>query len=79
MVTAELRDRLSRVSLDALIKPLIDSSYIHIIKEALWATSNIIATDEKLASQMISTGVLQSFGRCLNYGEVIQEEVHRYK
>jgi len=66
---------LSKLDLSSLIKPLLDSNHVHIVKETLWVTSNIIGIDEAIASQVMNADVLQSLGRCLNYGENIQKEV----
>jgi len=70
-----LREKLSKLDLSSLIKPLLDSNHVHIVKETLWVTSNIIGIDEAIASQVMNADVLQSLGRCLNYGENIQKEV----
>ena len=66
---------MSKLDLSSLIKPLLDSNHVHIVKETLWVTSNIIGIDEAIASQVMNADVLQSLGRCLNYGENIQKEV----
>ena len=75
IVTPELKEKLSKLALSSLIKPLLDCNHVHIVKETLWVTSNILAIDEAVASQVMSTDILQSLGRCLNYGETIQKEV----
>lgn len=60
-----------------ILKPLIECDYAHVTKEAVWVTSNLIALDGNLASTLINGDILQSLGRCMNYGESIQKEVRR--
>lgn len=74
-----IAETLKESSVLSLLKPFIGCDVAHIVKEALWVTSNIIAIDEYFALQAVKEGILESLERSLNYGESIQKEVRKTK